>query len=126
MPRTRKRKLAIAGVVVTLLAFAWLGAGWIGARLVTRTSQARLNVPPSLNGVPFETVRLEASDGVPISASFARSSVAAAPPRAVVIVTGIRGNRCACVERAADWSSAGWSVLLPDLRGTGESGGDRV
>lgn len=46
--------------------------------------------------------------------------------RAVLVCSGLGGNRTSSLGVAASYLRRGWSVLLPDLRGTGMSGGDRI
>lgn len=70
-----------------------------------------------------ETVRFNASDGVPLAGWFVPRAGAT---RAVVLLHGHQGSRRQMLARARFFHAQGYAVLLYDARGHGESGGDRV
>lgn len=48
------------------------------------------------------------------------------PPASILLLPGIRANRLSMVERARFLRRGGFSVLLIDLQGTGETHGDQI
>ena len=112
-----------AAASATLLA-AWWGLGLAAA--LALTAPANRPVPRSERLADAEVVDVStvASDGVPL-----RGWLAKAPGdgrRCVVLAAGIRGTRRAMASRAAWYLRHGWSALLVDLRGTGESAPERI
>jgi alpha-beta hydrolase superfamily lysophospholipase len=75
-------------------------------------------------GLSYEDVRLTSSDGVNLSAWF----VSAPQPNGagLVLVHGHGGNRSALLANAEILAKHGYSTLLLDLRGHGQSEGDLV
>ena len=93
---------------------------------------ARLSAPapepvgPPPAGLAVEEVAFEGTDGVPLSAWWAPPP-GDGPQRAAVLVHGWGGNRSdEYIRRTAPlYREAGYGVLMLDLRGHGESGGER-
>ena len=65
-----------------------------------------------------------APDGTPLRAWWIQSEVK--PLGAVVVLHGVGDSRLGAVGHASYLIEAGYAVLLPDLRGHGDSGGDRI
>ncbi|MFN0205326.1 MAG: alpha/beta hydrolase [Planctomycetota bacterium] len=76
----------------------------------------------TLGGKPVEAVSTTTVDGVNVCGWLIRNS----NQRVVIVFAGYGGNRSTNLGLAEFYLSRGWSVLLPDLRATGESGGDQV
>ena len=93
-----------------------------GVYFTVRPRTATIEELDVLAGRPVESVTIETSDHVALSAWY----VSEHAERAVILLAGIDSNRRACVERAAFYLEAGYSVLLPDLRASGQSGGRAV
>ena len=74
---------------------------------------------------PVEEVDVRARDGVRTRAWWVAAPGDGAR-RAVVLCAGIRGDRENMLDRAGFYLERGWSALLVDLRGTGESEPARV
>jgi fermentation-respiration switch protein FrsA (DUF1100 family) len=70
-----------------------------------------------------ETVRFNATDGVPLSGWFVPQPGAT---RAAILLHGHGSNRRQMLARARLLHAHGYAVLLYDARGHGESGGDRI
>ena len=84
-----------------------------------RTSSGPSSVA-SVAGLPAESVTFTASDGVPLAGSY----VAIPGPTGIFIVThGFKTDRREMRDLSAMLVREGFSVLLYDSRGTGESGG---
>lgn len=118
--RRRWGGLLLASVILGL--GAWLVAGSLAASYLCRIYPSAVPTLDRLGEYAVEDVRFEAPDGVELAAWW----VAADPKRAVILLHGISGNRASSVRRAELYLDRGWSVLMPDLRGHGRSGGDRV
>jgi esterase/lipase len=110
---------------ISLICFAgglvlWFLTGYLCARHMTsRRMDVYKTAPGKLNS---EDINLTAGDGVPISAWYIRGDSG----KAVILLPGIGANRMSCVSRAEYYLEKGFSVLLPDLRGTGSSEGEVV
>lgn len=112
-----------------------LGAVAVGAAAVAGFTARTVNGPRRPNlpytftpfelGVPAETLRFRAADGVELAGWW----LAAAPPaagdareRVVICVHGHRGNKADMLGIGSGLWRAGNSVMMFDLRGCGESG----
>lgn len=92
------------------------------ARFFTRTAKTNIPSIDQINGFPLENVYFKARDGVKISAWFVPNSL----ENIVILLGGIRSNRETQLQRAAFYLKKGYSVLMPDLRGTGNSEGNVI
>jgi fermentation-respiration switch protein FrsA (DUF1100 family) len=121
-PGTRLRRLAVAATLAALA--AWWGVGLAAAH--TMTAPANRAVAPSdrLAGLAVDDVATSAADGVPLRGWLVRAI--GGERRCVLLAAGIRGTRRAMASRAAWYAQRGWSALLVDLRGTGESAPERI
>lgn len=97
----------------------------VGAWLVTRPWPRAVDARTDLGGHAVEPVGVQARDGAALRGWLVRAGAEGAA-RCVVLAAGIRGNRRAMLPRAEWWLAHGWSTLLVDLRGTGESAPERV
>ena len=100
----------------------WLLGSLAGSRLATLP---RPKVIPPASQYFSQTVEnhtFMAKDRVEISAWYLPND----GKKAVIILNGIGANRLTMVQRAKFYHKRGYDVVLPDLRGTGASGGDRI
>jgi dipeptidyl aminopeptidase/acylaminoacyl peptidase len=105
----------------TLLIAAWALAPAVrGVLLVRRTSSGPSNVAAVAN-LPAESVRFRASDGVPLAGSYV--AIPGSPTGIFIVVHGFKTDRREMTDLSAMLVREGFSVLLYDSRGTGESGG---
>jgi hypothetical protein len=70
----------------------------------------------------LDEVIITTEEKVKISASYIKKS----PDKVVILLAGKKGNRTSNVSRAQNYIDKGYSVLLPDLRGTGKSEGNII
>ncbi len=110
------RKKILIGVASVLLG-VWMLLGYIGACIATMSYPRDIPDRADIDGFPVVDVRLLTEDGVHVAASYARSGT----NRAVVFMPGITSDRRQGMGRASHYLKLGYSVLLVDPRGTGES-----
>ena len=122
--RARSRRVRRAVAATVILFAAWWLAGLIGALLLTQGSLAAVGARSELGGRPVEAVATTTSDGLTVRGWLVRAATAAT--RCVVLLPGIHANRLALLPRAEWYLAHGWSALLVDLRGTGESDHARI
>ena len=108
-----KRLLLAAAVALAV----WTALGYGVAEFIVRPRNSDIGDRKEIAGTPTEDVSITTGDGVRLSAWLSRGK----PDRAVVLAAGIDANRGALVGRGEFYLSKGFTVLLPDLRGTGES-----
>ena len=114
-----------ASVVVMALALAYLVIGYVVAARLSAPVRKPLEATPAEVGLSYREVDLRSTDGLSLRAWWIEG---ATPSRAAVLVHGWGGDRSSLhvVETALVYERAGFSVLMIDLRGHGESGGERV
>ncbi len=118
----KRRRLKILLVLSFSALGAWLLLGYIFVALMTATAPAGYAEILFIGNDSMEKTAIISSDGVAINAWYAGSDSSAA----VILLPGIRSNSSSMLERAKLYRANGYSVLLPDLRGTGKSEGDAV
>lgn len=109
-------KMFLRALLVLLV--MWFGLGYLGAWLLTRPAETeafRRKVSTESN---YENVTLHSKDGVRINAWLWKGDSAG---KAVILLHGIRDDRTAHLERAELYHYKGYTVLLPDFRGSGLS-----
>jgi alpha-beta hydrolase superfamily lysophospholipase len=112
------RRFILYGFTAILLAVVGLYAvGWALSRPVQTTIGA---APPSLEA---ETVTFSSQSGSTIHGWLSR---ARARRGAILLLPGVRANRLSMVRRAEFLRQAGYSTLLIDFQGTGESEGEAI
>lgn len=108
-------------LIVCCLGFVWLLIGYLSAKYAIRAKPAQITMPNQLKTYPYENVSFTTTDGLEIKAWLLGKS-----DTAVILLSGVKANRLANNDRALLYLEKGYSVLMPDLRGTGESGGEVV
>lgn len=104
-----------------LVIVAWALAPAVrGVLLVRRTSRGPSSVAEVAN-LPVKSVRFTASDGVSLAGSYV--AIPGRPTGIFVVVHGFKTDRREMVDLSAMLVREGFSVLLYDSRGTGESSG---
>ncbi|MFN8475163.1 MAG: alpha/beta fold hydrolase [Anaerolineae bacterium] len=128
--RTRSRRTwwIIGGVaVVVLLALAYLGVGAYIADQFTHTNHRRETSTPASVGLTFDNVTFPSRDGVKLAGWYIPAPGATS---AIVMVHGYTSNRTAefgghFLEAARALHDHGYNIFMINLRGHGESEGDR-
>lgn len=114
------KRLAFTALALFMVLWSVFTVGGLYFTVRPRTSDfADLE---TLGGHAVEPVTIAAEDGVNLSAWY----VPASSDRAVILLAGIDANRNSCRSRGEFFLEQGFSVLLPDLRASGKSGGKVV
>ncbi len=110
---------------------AFAAANFVGAFVLTTVAGAhygssRDKRKPSeleeIEGYPIKNINLSTVDDVPISAWYIKNGW----DKVVILLSGRHSNREKNIEKARLYLKKGYSVIMPDLRATGKSGGDRI
>ncbi len=118
-----RRLLKWSGIVLALLFIAlWIAVGVVGANVATGERHSQVKPREEIAGRHVEQVSLVTEDGIALSAWYVPNE----SPNAVVTLSGIGANRSQLASTAETYINWGFSALLPDLRGSGQSGGDMV
>jgi alpha-beta hydrolase superfamily lysophospholipase len=93
------------------------------AYFLTRPAHSKIARLKQISGHDVKRVKFKARDGVKLSAWFVSNPKS---DKAVILLSGIRSNREAQIKRAQFYLNRGYTVLMPDLRGTGRSEGNFI
>ncbi len=121
-PRRRRRALIVGAIVATLAFVIWIFLGWLTVAVATAPRPGTIPPRTELAGHPVESVEAATADGLTVRGWLVKAS----SRRVVVLLAGIRGNRMSMTALAEHYAERNWAVLMPDLRGTGASDGDRI
>ena len=114
-----RKKILLAAIVLFI---TWISAGYIFSNLVTAAKQKNYNDIRLIGSFPATQITIKTQDGISLNAWLAGNN----KKSIVILLAGIGGNSSQMTGRAEIYLNNGYSVLLPDLRGTGKSGGDRI
>ena len=118
-----RRFLKWTGIVfIFLFILLWVAVGVVGTNTVTAARHGHITPRNEIAGRHVEQVTLMTEDGISLSAWYVPND----GPNAVITLSGIGASRGQLVSTAETYINWGFSALLPDLRGTGASGGDMV
>lgn len=117
--------LAAALIVVAALLLAYGLVAWIGAERLTRRRPPDPPASPADLGLPYEDVRFAARDDLGLGGVWIPPPDAASDA-AVLICPGYNGSLDSDIPYALPLRTAGYGVLLIDLRAHGRSAGDWV
>lgn len=118
-----RRILKYVGIAfVFVFVVLWVASGYIGTRIVTAPNHHAVGTRSALAGRPVEDVSITTEDGLTLSAWYVPND----SKSAVITLAGIGAGRGQMASTAETYVGWGFSALLPDLRGTGESEGDLV
>ncbi len=118
----KRRRIKIA-LVVLLAAFGlWMLAGYLFAKRMTGPAPEAYSFSGKIGSIQLEQASIITADSVKLNAWYSRRGDSGV----VILLPGIRSNSAQMTMRAAMYLGAGYDVLLPDLRGTGKSGGDLI
>ncbi len=101
----------------------WITGSLLGSKIATRPHPQKMPDAKEIYSQPVENQIFKSFDRVNISSWFIPKI---GSQKAVIILNGIGGNRLNLDARAKFYHQNNFNVLLPDLRGTGESGGDVI
>jgi len=118
-------KLLSPLLILLLLAAIAYGIGFFATGLVVGPQQGwtRPIATARRFGLSPQTVAFKAADGTSLKAWWERAWSVPVPKGAVILVHGFQTNKTGMAYVAAKLLAQGFSVLVLDLRGHGESGG---
>jgi fermentation-respiration switch protein FrsA (DUF1100 family) len=124
--RPLRRIASLVGVALVAASIGYLSLSYVIAERFTHVIRYHVGRAPMVVASSYEDVTLRTSDGVTLRGWYFPTGA----DRAAIIVHGKDSNRIAgenrTAEKIADFLIAdGYDVLLFDLRGNGESDGDR-
>ncbi len=117
--RDRTRVIKFAGTAATVLLVGVATSIVAPAVAATIVPATHIGSTPAANGMDFEVVTLTTADKVKLAAWYLRGTNRAA----VVVMHGAGSTRSAVLDQAAVLVEAGYSCLLVDARGHGDSQG---
>ena len=112
--------LGFVTAAALFVAFNCIIPAFIGYRLTTVRNRVT-DQPDNTLGFDYENVSFSTADGLTLSAWYIPSRNRAA----VIAIHGSNGNRTGVAQHAALLAQHGYGVLMLDLRGHGNSEGDR-
>ncbi len=118
----KKWALRISVVFLVLFLLLWSVVAVGGVYFTVRPRLAEFDDPERLADHVVVPVSLATEDNITISAWH----IPAHPERAVILLSGIDGNRTSSRRHGEWYLEQGYSVLLPDLRASGRSEGSMV
>jgi uncharacterized protein len=119
-------KLALrALLVLAILVIGYLGVGLVVAAQHSAPSHHPQELTPTDVGLHYRQVSIHSTDGLELAGWWVPGDD---PSRAVVLVSGIEGDKSDrhVVKTASVYAGAGYGVLMTDLRAQGGSEGKRV
>ena len=114
---SRRNKIVAAVIVVPL--GVWILGGYVVAAKVAAPRPSVIEHRDAIGGKAVEDVSVRTEDGLTLSAWLVRN----APDRAVIFLPGIGSNRQQFGRHADYYTELGYTLLMPDLRATGQSEG---
>ena len=112
-------------LALVILALGYLGVGLFVATRLTAPVRQPTEQTPTHEGLDFQEVVFESTDGLILKGWWVPGEVSS---RAVVLVHGLEGSKSGphVLQTASVYAGAGYGVLMFDLRGHGESEGERT
>jgi pimeloyl-ACP methyl ester carboxylesterase len=125
--RLRRRVLWASLAIIVVAAGAILGISGYAASSLTRFERVPIGSNPADFGLEYADVSFPSRDGLTLRGWWLEGGDA---NPTIVVVHGSEGNRADPAERmlgiAKDLVSHGYNVLMFDMRGHGESGGEHI
>jgi uncharacterized protein len=118
----RSRRIRTALILLLAGFILWIITGYLVAWQLTRPAPSDYKAISSIGRFTTQQLTLTSPDGTTINAWLAGDN----KKSAVILLAGIHSNSSSMVARAQLYLQEGFSVLLPDLRATGKSGGDII
>ena len=119
------KRILLALLVLAVLVIGYLGVGLVVAAQLSAPSHQPQELTPTDVGLDYRQVSIQSTDGLELAGWWVPGDE---PSRAVVLVSGIEGDKSDrhVVKTASVYAGAGYGVLMIDLRAQGRSEGERV
>ncbi len=117
--RGRRRLGALAGGAVVLSVLAATVSSVAPAVAATSVPSTEITSTPATVGLAYESVTLATTDGVELAAWYVQGTNRAG----VVVMHGAGSTRSDVLDQAAVLAGSGYTLVLIDARGHGDSGG---
>ena len=119
------KRILLALLVLAVLVIGYLGVGLVVAAQLSAPSHQPQELTPTDVGLDYRQVSIQSTDGLELAGWWVPGSD---PSRAVVLVSGIEGDKSdrPVLKSASVYAGAGYGVLMIDLRAQGGSEGERV
>jgi fermentation-respiration switch protein FrsA (DUF1100 family) len=118
----KSKRLRYWSVFFISIFCAWILAGYIFASQMVQPNPMNYSDVTQLDSFKVEKKTIVAADGIKINAWLAGNN----KNKTVILLPGIHANSSHMLTRAKIYLADGFSVLLPDLRGEGKSGGEVI
>jgi pimeloyl-ACP methyl ester carboxylesterase len=112
--------LPLLAAVATVFVLVWWSAGLL---ISPHESWSRTVAPPARFGLSPKTVRFQSLDGLNLKAWWERPGTMGEPRGTLILVHGSNMNKSSMAYPGGKLLAHGYTVLIPDLRGHGESTG---
>jgi uncharacterized protein len=121
----RRLKRASPLLAILLLAGAVYGVAYYatGMAMAPQERWAQRLANPRQFGLTPQTVSFISADGIPLKAWWEQAGAVSVPKGTVILIHGSQMNKGGMAFLAGRLLPQGFNVLVPDLRGHGESGG---
>lgn len=115
-----KKNLLIFSVIGFIF---WMCGSLLGSKIATRAHPQKIPSSQKYFSQSVENQVFKSFDQVELSSWFIPNDTS---KKSIILLSGIGGNRLGVISRAKFYQEKGFNILMPDLRGTGESGGDLI
>ena len=116
------KKLKYFGFILLIGGMLWILIGYLSAKYLIKTNKVDFQDISQLENINIEYLSFNTKDNEIISAWYIDNN----SDKAIILLSGIKGNRTSQIERAKFYLNKNFSVLMPDLRGTGKSSGEII
>ncbi len=118
--------MILALLALAVVTLGYLGVGlFVAMRLTAAPDRQPVEQTPADVGLDYREANFQSADGLDLAGRWVPGDD---PSRAAVLVHGLDGSKSDrhVVETAAVYAGAGYGVLMIDLRGHGDSEGERI
>jgi len=108
--------------MIVFLLFLWILISFLLAKYLIRTNQIDFQDLQEISNQKVENIEFKTIDNHTVSAWILKKN----SQRIIILLSGIQGNRLSQISRAEFYLKMGFSVFMPDLRGSGKTKGKMI